>query len=347
MLDNKRWCEHKLELWLLNLEDAVPGDLSVGIFFHPLQQSYKIWISNLRRQIEELRCQTAQLPTDQKSKDTETLKRLCISLLFAKGFVPSDGIKDNDELLSFLGTASINGWGEEDLHALLDQSDDILQIITQPVPHSDTTCMHLAAAHGSDFFLKTIFEYMCKKSFGMQHNQESRWNLPQNVVHNQGINGKKESPLYLAAESGHASCIKVLLHFCPALPTFNLSPLCAAVSRSHVSCVRLLLLEPLINQSCNGFTPLMRAVSRYDAEMVALLLCAGAVEQADSYWSHSSTESDAELMLRQGCARVAKDNGQASTIRKLLEQRRQSQTLEEFRNLPLVKDQLAGGLIQR
>jgi hypothetical protein len=340
MLDSKRWCEQKLELWLLNLEDGVQSDLSLGIFFYPLQQSFKFWISNLRRQIEDLRGRLEHSPTDQKSKDREGLKQLCIRLLVAKGFVPSDGAKDTNDVLSYLGTASVNGWGEEDLHALLDQNDDISTIITQPVPHFGTSCIHLAAAHGSDFFLRTIFEYMCKKTSGNHQTNESVRNLPPSIVHNQGVNGKGESPLFLAAESGHASCIKVLLQFCPALPELNLSPLCAAVSRSHLSCVKLLLLEPLINRSSNGFTPLMRAVSRCDAEMVVLLLSAGAVEQTSCHWSHASAESDMELMLKQ--TRLARSDKHASAIKDLLEQRRKSQTLDEFRNLPHVKVQLLG-----
>jgi ankyrin repeat protein len=129
--------------------------------------------------------------------------------------------------------------------------------------------------------------------------------------------------LFLAAENGHASCINVLLQFCPELPVFKLSPLCAAVSRSHVSCVKLLLNKSLINQASNGFTPLMRAVIRCDAEVVKLLLDAGAVEQASGHSSHASSEShDMDLLLRQ--ADCAGKEDKVIAIKSLLEQHRKS-----------------------
>jgi hypothetical protein len=333
MLDSKRWCEQKLELWLQNLEDGVQNDLSIGIFFYPLQQSYKFWISHLRRQIEESRRRLEQQSApDQILKDTDKLKELCYELLFAKGLVPSSGINDQDKLRSFIATAAVNSWGEEDLYALLDLIDNIVSIITMPVPDLKSTCIHLAAAHGSDFFLKTVFEYMCKKLFAVHRNEETRWILEPDVVHNQGTSNKGESPLFLAAENGHASCIKVLLQFCPTLPKLHLSPLCAAVSRSHLPCARLLLLQPLINQPSNNFTPLMRAVSRCDVEMVALLLHHGAEVQS----CYMSEESDVELMLKQ---RHVAANGRQAIV-ELLECRSASNTLDEFRSrIQYVNDQ--------
>ena len=321
MLDSKRWCEQKLELWLQNLEVGLQSDVSIGLFFYPLQQSNKFWMSNLRREIMESRSRLEQPASDQRSAELPKLKQLCINLLKAKGFVPATGnIKDQAELLSLLGTASVSGWGEEDLHALLDQHDDIAGIIKQPIPHLDTTCLHLAAAHGCDFFLKTVFKYCCKKLYG---NEKSGSKLPQDVIHNQGANNHGESPLFLAAENGHASCIEVLLQFCPELPVFKLSPLCAAVSRSHVSCVKLLLNKSLINQASNGFTPLMRAVIRCDEEVVTLLLAAGAVEQASGHCSHASSASrDMDLLLRQ-TDRAGKED-KVTAIKSLLEQHRKS-----------------------
>jgi hypothetical protein len=67
----------------------------------------------------------------------------------------------------------------------------------------------------------------------------------------------------------------------------------------------------------------MRAVIRCDAEVVKLLLDAGAVEQASGHSSHASSEShDMDLLLRQ--ADCAGKEDKVTAIKSLLEQHRKS-----------------------
>ena len=301
MLDSKRWCEHKLALWLQNCECGGQGDISLGIYFYPLQQSFKMWLTTLRREIEELRCRKAELKqasrdqgADEAIKIQSDLEKRCVDLLKAKGRIPSSGIEDTDKkkemltFVTFLGNASVDGWGEEDLLALLDVGQDVEKLVILPDPNLSTTCLHLAAAHGNSFFLSTLFSHLCGKL--------QKETLPVELVHNEGEKGKGESPLYLAAENGHSSCLDVLLKFCPELPEFALSPLSAAVSRSHASCVKILLKNApmLIHNSSNGFTPLMRAVSRGDIHIVKLLLWAGADVEGHGELSYLSTDDGAQ-----------------------------------------------------
>ena len=336
MLDSKLWCEHKLELWLQNREDR--SDLSLGIYFYPLQQCFRIWIMNLRSKIDELRHPIFGLAR-QSEMPSKPLKQLCLDLLKAKGRIPSSHELDSndDTLFSCLESAAVSSWGEEDVLALLDLGCDI----TKHIPDKHTTCLHIAAAHGNNFFIETVFNRQCRRQWG---NDKSRWlHLSPDVVHIQdGETHTGETPLYLAAENGHSSCIEILLSFCPQLPEIlSHSPLVGAIAKSHVSCVKLLV-DPradirakLINLPSNGFTPLMRAVSRGHIGIVELLLHAGADPQITFTVSHSTKEGtvdttfSVEKMLKQS----GHDQATTAQIEELLKKREQAGTLEKFKAL--------------
>ncbi len=352
MLDSKRWCEHKLALWLQNLECGGQGDISLGIYFYPLQQSFKIWLTTLRREIEALRYRKAELKQTSRDqgaheaiKIQSDLERRCGDLLKAKGRILSRvdidakgcilSRKDiENKMLTLLGTASVNGWGEEDLLALLDVGQDVENLVILPIPELSTTCLHLAAAHGNSFFLSTLFSYLCKML------QVEKGKLFVKIVHNQGECGMGESPLYLAAENGHSSCIDVLLSFCPDLPEFTLSPLSAAVSRSHASCVKILInaasnsetAKILIHNSSNGFTPLMRAVNCGDVYIVKLLLWAGAeVEGHGSLFCSSTDTNVAETITVQHMLEQRRDDEKSAELQDVFKRRRDCKDLSAFR----------------
>jgi hypothetical protein len=305
MLDNKRWCEHKLELWLKNREKDPHSDLAIGIFFHPLERCFKIWITNLRRLVAESRTEFEQSASSHEAKSR--LQARCSDFLKAKCLIPSTGIelKGTYRILPYLGTAAVNGWGEEDLLALLDLCDNVQEIIIQPIePQNIPSCLHLAAAHGNSYFIDTVLSYVCKKS---QDKDTTESKLDPAIVHNQGgVGGKAESPLYMASKNGHSKCIEVLVRFCPKLPKFALSPLCVAISRTHVSCVKLLIdvsskcqTLSLINDVSHGFTPLMRAVSRGDVHIFKQLLEAGADTSVYDDRPDNSLGKKMELLLEQ------------------------------------------------
>jgi hypothetical protein len=273
-------------------------------------------------------------------------------LLWAKGLISeSDSCIENLDILPYLESAAVNGWSEEDLLALLELCDDVQAVIIKPIESKNLpSCLHLAAAHGNSFFLDTVFSYICKKSLG---SDKEEWKLDPSIVHNQGGNGgKAESPLYLASENGHSNCIDVLVRFCPELPKFSLSPLCVAISRTHVSCVKLLVAFALkhqklslINDASHEFTPLMRAVSRGDIDIVRLLLWAGAdPSDLDSAFGGDANGSNShgkagqakaeggssfeEMMLQQKC--YTQDD--KVKLQDLLRKRREKVELNEFRS---------------
>ena len=338
MLNSKRWCEHKLSLWIQNCENNGHDDMSIAIYFHPLDQCFKIWLMGLRRSIFDLRRNGAADANVQLR-----LKTHCADLLKAKGLISSefDFSKEKNNILRVLGDASVNGWGEEDLLALLDLCqichDDVESLVVERIDSLSASCLHLAAAHGNSFFLSTVFSYLCRKSPGDVQI------LPQNIVHCQIGNVCGETPLYLAAENGHSTCIEVLIKYCPEVPEFSLSPLSAAISRSHEMCVQLLIkaalfsetaAQRLIHRSTSGFTPIMRAISRGHVEIVRLLLWAGADAEvqgagASSCQPSQPAEITVQLMLDQ--KRHGGDAENSNIIKKLLEERKSCPTLSGYR----------------
>jgi ankyrin repeat protein len=318
MLDCKRWCEHKLELWLKHLDDSRQSDMKIAIYFYPLAESHKFWIANLRREIEELRSSPAELKPLSCSPRSRrpSLAELCHTFLKAKGIIPCDTcqVKNEDFLVevntssmySCLQDAAGNGWSEEDLLALLDICKDCEKFILHPLssgPASSNSlpscCLHVAAAHGNNCFLETVFSYLCSK---LSTPQASPRQLPARIVFPSFQEG--QTPLYIAAENGHSSCIKVLLRYCPDVPRSTLSPISVAISRSHQYCARLLIshfssnapaetARSFLSRASHGFTPLMRAVSCGDAEMVEFLLLAGASVHQSSLSVHADDESNA------------------------------------------------------
>jgi hypothetical protein len=326
MMDNKRWCEHKLELWLQNRENDPHRDLAIGTFFHPLERCFKIWITNLRRLVAESRAEFEESASPHEAKSR--LQARCSDFLKAKCLIPSIGIELGGKvgILLYLKAAAVNGWSEEDLLALLELCDNVQGIIIQPI-ESKHSCLHIAAASGNSYFIDTVFSYICKKSQG---SVKTEWKLDHTIVHNQGgDDGIGESPLYLASKNGHSNCIEVLVRFCPKLPRFVLSPLCVAISRTHVSCVKLLvafalkhqkgLPYSLINDASHGFTPLMRALSHGNKEIVDILLSAGADESEPSNQTAEDRPAEKkELLLQQS----------APAIRHSVSQRRSSISAE-------------------
>jgi ankyrin repeat protein len=126
-----------------------------------------------------------------------------------------------------------------------------------------------------------------------------------------------------------------LLKFCPELPEFALSPLSAAVSRSHASCVKILLKNApmLIHNSSNGFTPLMRAVSRGDIHIVKLLLWAGADVEELSYLSTDdgaqSETVTVQQMMKLRCQ--LEDKQKSDALEDVFKRRRDCKDLSAFR----------------
>ncbi len=349
MLDSKRWCEHKLALWLQNRETDKRSDMSTAIYFYPLQQCFTIWLATLRRNIADLRCRYEELKQPMGEQQALEAQRIhselqvqCESFLKAKGCIPN-GISSSDiqkQMLNFLGHASVKGWGEEDLLALFHLAD-VERLIVKPIPAHSTTCLHLAAAHGNSFFLHVVFSYLCKNRDVVV--------LSQDIVHHQGLLNKAQTPLYLAAENGHINCITELLHFCPELPKLALSPLSAAISGSHVACVKVLLRAALASEisaqyllhgddSSHGFTPLIRAVSCGDIGIVRLLLLAGAKVKEEvqvggnmpSDSSQNKVEITLERMLEQRCQ--VEDKKKSAELKEIFD-KRNSCDLDAFRKL--------------
>ncbi len=340
MLNSKRWCEHKLSLWIQNCENNGQDDMSIAIYFHPLDQCFKMLLMTLRRSIMDMRREGAGLKQSVADSNVQLrLKKLCADLLQAKGLISSefDFSKDKELIVRVLGDAAVNGWGEEDLFALLDLCHDVESVVVERMDGLSASCLHLAAAHGNSFFLSTVFSYLGKKYPPLPPGEVQT--LPQSIVHCQSGNAIGETPLYLAAENGHSSCIEVLIKYCPEVPEYSLSPLAAAVSRSHVICVQLLLKETatrrLIHSSSSGFTPLMRAISRGHVEIVRLLLWAGADAEVQGAGSSSCKPSQpaeitVQLMLDQKRHGENAENSH-TIIKKLLEERKSCPTLSGYK----------------
>ncbi len=93
------------------------------------------------------------------------------------------------------------------------------------------------------------------------------------------------TPLYRAADEGHAGCVKLLLA-APGIDVnkatkYGWTPLCRAASVGHSECVKLLLAAPGIDVNLAnmwGETPLNRAADWGNSECVELLLAAPGID---------------------------------------------------------------------
>lgn len=199
--------------------------------------------------------------------------------------------------------AACSGWGEEDVAALLDLGVSIQDVLD---PVSKQNCIHLASMHGNVYFLALTLQ----RTHNAWLKDPSAIKVRDLIFLQEGqtkpdINAHpRRTALYLAAEHGHRNCLQELIKHLKepeeAFPNHQLSPLYACVGSLQSSCVRFMLehvltdskttaaasstflpsWRPLLDRPSHsdevGLTPLIRAASGGDEEIVRMLLEHGA-----------------------------------------------------------------------
>ncbi len=117
---------------------------------------------------------------------------------------------------------------------------------------------------------------------------------------------RDRTPLALAAQYGHADCIRTLLEFGADVNALDIecdTALTIAAAHGHSDCVALLLAAGAeVNHACVNGTPLLQAAWSGDAECVRLLLAAGADINARSCCDSSALAAAVEV----GAAKAAR-----------------------------------------
>ena len=119
--------------------------------------------------------------------------------------------------------------------------------------------------------------------------------------------GYDRTPLALAAQHGHADCVRTLLEFGADVHARDIeidTPLSIAAAEGHSECVALLIAAGAeINTGSVNGTPLLQAAYSGSAECVQLLLQAGAVANEFSEYGGSAL-SAAVSIGASDCARL-------------------------------------------
>jgi hypothetical protein len=180
MFEMKLFSEQKLTLWLQyhtalvkQHGGKVEPDRAFDLFHFPLRSCNRMYLIELRRELENARHDLELLDSEPKSgvnraELLDKCRHLCMQLLKAKGRIPLDS-KEEHVLNWGLPTlasphlaqmhplleAACSGWGEEDVVALLDLGVSV-QTVLQPVTKHN--CVHVAAMHGNVYFLQLVLK---------------------------------------------------------------------------------------------------------------------------------------------------------------------------------------------
>jgi len=183
MFETKLFSEQKLTLWLQyhtalvkqhgDKVKIVEPDRAFDIFHFPLRSCNRMYLIELRRELENARHDLELLDSEPKSSVNRAellnkCRRLCMQLLKAKGRIPLDSKEEhvlnwglptlaspNLAQMHPLLEAACSGWGEEDVVALLDLGVSV-QTVLQPVTQHN--CVHVASMHGNVYFLQVVLK---------------------------------------------------------------------------------------------------------------------------------------------------------------------------------------------